>query len=497
MNPIEILQRIKFGERIAEDETENLLKYFLETEDWRRVISGEVDVIYGNKGAGKSAIYSILEKNRDKLFDNNILLTTAENPRGSTVFEGLSIQPPTSQTEFVRLWKLYFLIITVSEFSDWGVENSHFRELKNILSDSDLIPAQKGLRAILKKCRDYISNLMTVESLEPGVGLNEVSGLPDDIHLKISFREPSKKELAAGIKSIEALYETLDKGLKESKFTLWIAVDRLDVAFTENLELETNALKALFKAYRDMASLDNLKIKIFLRSDVWRRITEEGIREGSHITKSLTIAWNREALVNLITRRILNNEDILIEFGLDYEEIINDFDKQEELFYRLFPNQIDIGDKKPKTIDWIIGRLRDGQGINAPRELVHLFNEARQEQIKRIQLGQNDLEGENLIGRNAFKSALNIVSKVRLEQTLYSEYPTLRKYIEALEGEKTEQQIDSLKTIWATDDEQTNNIAKKLTDIGFFEMKGDKRSPRYWVPFIYRGELKMIQGKAE
>lgn len=114
MTQLEILQRIKFGERIAEDETENLLKYFLETEDWRRVLGGEVDVIYGNKGAGKSAIYSILEKNKDELFDKNILLTTAENPRGSTVFEGLSIEPPTSQIEFVRLWKLYFLIITVS-----------------------------------------------------------------------------------------------------------------------------------------------------------------------------------------------------------------------------------------------------------------------------------------------------------------------------------------------------------------------------------------------
>lgn len=497
MTKLEILQKLKFGERIAEDETENLLKYFLETEDWRRVIGGEVDVIYGNKGAGKSAIYSILEKNRDELFDRNILLTTAENPRGNTVFEGLSIHPPTGQIEFVRLWKLYFLIITVSEFSDWNVKNKHFLELQNILEDSDLIPAHKGLRAILKKCRDYISNIMRVESLEPGVGLNEVSGLPADIHLKISFREPSTKELAAGIKSIETLYEILDKGLKEEKFTLWIAVDRLDVAFTENLELEANALKALFKTYRDLAMLENLKIKIFLRNDIWKRITEEGIREGSHITKSLTLEWNRESLVNLITRRILNNKEIIIQYNLEYQAVVDKFSEQEKLFYRLFPNQIDIGDKKPKTIDWIVGRLRDGKNINAPRELVHLFNEARQEQIKRIQIGQNDLDDENLIGRAAFKAALITVSKVRLEQTIYSEYPTLRKYIELLEGEKTEQQLTTLSSIWTTSQEDTLEIAKRLIDIGFFELKGDKRNPRYWVPFIYRGELKMIQGKAE
>lgn len=496
MTKLELLQQIKFGERIAEDETENLSRYFLETEDWRRVKGDEVDIIYGNKGAGKSAIYSILEKNRDDLFDKNILLTTAENPRGNTVFEGLSIAPPTSQIEFVRLWKLYFLIITVSEFKEWNVQNRYFKELQNILEDSDLVPAQKGLRAILKKCRDYISNIMSIESLQPGVGLNEVSGLPEDIHFKISFREPSKKELAAGIKSIETLYEILDNGLKEERFTLWIAVDRLDVAFTENLELETNALKALFKAYRDLSMLNNLKIKIFLRNDIWKRITEDGIREGSHITKSLTLEWNRESLVNLIMRRILNNEDIITQYNLNYHQIIDNFSEQQKLFYRLFPDQIDIGDKKPKTIDWIIGRLRDGNGINAPRELVHLFNEARQEQIKRIQIGHNDLENENLIGRTAFKSALNIVSKVRLEQTIYSEYPTLRKYIEMLEGEKTEQQLETLSKIWSTTQEQTNEIIKRLADIGFFEIKGDKRNPRFWVPFIYRGELKMIQGRA-
>ncbi len=497
MTKLEILQGIKFGERIAEEETDNLEKYFVETEDWRRVFNGEVDVIYGSKGAGKSAIYAILDKNRDKLFDNNILLTTAENPRGNTVFEGLSIEPPTGQTEFVRLWKLYFLVITVSEFDEWELSNKYFIELKEILQASSLIPQQKGLKAILKTCRDYIRNFMNVESMQPGVDLNEVTGLPSGVNFKVSFRETSNNEFLSGIKSIDYLYDLLEKALVESKFILWIAVDRLDVAFTENLELETNALKALFKAYRDLVPLNHLKIKIFLRDDIWRRLTEDGFREASHITKTLTIAWNRESIINLLIRRILNNPEVVSEFNLTRENIIGDLISQEKLFYRIFPDQIDVGDKKPKTLDWILSRLKDGKSVIAPRELIHLLNEARQEQIKRIQIGQNDLEGENIIGRYAFKSALETVSKVRLEQTIYAEYPSLKPLIEKLEGEKTEQRIETLAAIWATSIDQAKADIKRLCDIGFFEERGDKQNSRYWVPFIYRAELKMIQGAAD
>lgn len=493
----EELQEIKFGERIAEEETQNLIKYFVETDDWYRVFQGDIDIIYGAKGSGKSAIYTILDAKTEELFFKNILLTTAENPRGNTVFEGLSIDPPTGETEFVRLWKLYFIVITHTEFEKWDIKNKFFTELRKLLEDSGLIPPQKGLKSILKVCRDYVRQLMNIESLQPGVDLNEATGIPSGVSFKISFREPNKNEVNAGIRSIEELYTLLENALKDSSFTLWIAVDRLDVAFTENIELETNALKALFKVYRDLTTLKYLKIKIFLRDDIWNRLTEVGFREASHITKTLTIVWSKEAIVNLIIRRLLNNQNFIDKFSLDKEDILTDYLKQEALFYRFFPNQVEVGNKKPRTIEWILGHLKDGKGTIAPREVIHLLNEAKQEQIKKLQIGQNDLEGDNLIGRSAFKSALKTVSKVRLEQTIYAEYPSLKLLIQKLETQKTEQRINSLSKIWSKSDDETKIYAKKLVDIGFFEEKGDTQNPRYWVPFIYRNELKMIQGAAE
>ena len=60
MDKFELLKSISFGERVAEDEINELAKYFVETDQWGRMVKGEIDVVRGAKGAGKSAIYSLL-----------------------------------------------------------------------------------------------------------------------------------------------------------------------------------------------------------------------------------------------------------------------------------------------------------------------------------------------------------------------------------------------------------------------------------------------------
>src|SRR5439155_10065835 len=95
--------------------------------------------------------------------------------------------------------------------------------------------------------------------------------------------------------------------LGKANYKLWILLDRLDVAFADSPDLETNALRALFKTYLDLTGLDNIRLKIFLRSDIWKRITKSGFRESSHITRHATITWTDPFLLNLVIRRVLSN----------------------------------------------------------------------------------------------------------------------------------------------------------------------------------------------
>jgi len=498
MEKLEILSQIDFGQRIAEDESDQLQRYFMMTDPWKRVSSGEIDVIYGPKGSGKSAIYSVLENETDKLFEKGILIISAENPRGNTVFSGLTTNPPTSEIEFINLWKLYFILITHTVLSDWSIKDENTDEIGRVLTESQLISSNNAsLRTILSASFNYIRQLSRIESIQPGIELNELSGVPNGINFKISFREPTFNEQKSGIVSAERLFELLDNALKKANISLWILIDRLDVAFSEDIELETNALRALFKVYNDIKPHTKIILKVFLRNDIWKRITRDGFREASHITKTITIDWNKESILNLIILRILNNEILLEYLDIDRDAVLKDIHAQEEVFYRLFPDQVDQGAKKPKTLDWIISRVKDGQGVTAPREVIHLINEAKTEQIKKLQLGEDDLTDENIIGRSAIKSALESVSKVRLEQTIYAEFPSLTPYIQQLENEKAEQTIETLSNIWQKSEPEAQQIAKELHFIGFFEERGTKQEPRYWIPFMYRSELNITQGAAD
>ena len=122
---------------------------------------------------------------------------------------------------------------------------------------------------------------------------------------------------------------------------------------------------------------------------------------------------------------------------------------------------------------------------------------AKDLQIQKLERGGEEPEGEILIDRSAFKEALPQVSKVRYEQTLIAEHPDMADYLKQLEGEKCEQTVDTLARLWKIERSDAAVIGKRLVDIGFFESRGSKEAPSFWIPFLYRGALDLVQGKAE
>lgn len=496
MTTKEIIQRVSFGESIAEQEAEKLKDYFLQTEFWNSIRNGNNDIVYGAKGAGKSALYTSLTNDSSNLFDENILVVLAENPTGNTAFSNLKSDPPTSESEFIRLWKLYFLVIAVSVLDDYSINDSYSKRVKEILRDCDLIPAQNRLSSFLKACFDFVKSFRNGKEVSTTAEFDPISGMYSGQKFSLSFGEPSRSDFEKGLIPIEHVYELLQSSLKSNGIRLWIMIDRLDVAFLESEELETNALRALFKAYLDLARFVEIKIKIFLRDDIWKRIVNEGFREASHITKFQSLSWTRDSLLNLLIRRILDNLDLVRFFNLDKERILSDMNKQEELFYKLFPEQIDVGSRKSKTLEWVLSRTKDGKGINTPRELIQLFTHARLIELKKQDNGINELQGQNILSRQSIKEAVVSVSKQRMEQTIYAEFPDLKGYMEMLKGDKAEHTPETLASKWNLSVADATGIAKKLENIGFFEPRGDLRNQRYRIPFLYRPYLEIIQGSA-
>lgn len=365
------------------------------------------------------------------------------------------------------------------------------------LEGADLIPPDGTLSSIIRRSLDYVRLLLRVESVEGGFKINPLTGQPDGLIGKITLREPAAKESKLGLESIDRLLALANEALESAGYKLWILLDRLDVAFAETSELEANALRALFKAYMDLASLNQIKLKIFLRSDIWKRITESGFRESSHITRHATITWTEQSLLNLIIRRVLNNSDIREFYGVTESEILSNYDAQVAFFYRAFPDKVDPGQRKAKTFDWMLSRTKDALGIAAPRELIHLLTSVQDVQLGKYDVGTPEPAGSQLFDRSCFKEAMFEVSRVRVEQTLYAEYPDTKPWIEEVEGEKAEQSVGTLADLWDVDGDEAMRRAVRLVEIGFFEALGRKDSPRFKVPFLYRNYLALLQGKAD
>lgn len=493
----DILKSASFGSRVAEEENDQLESYFVETKQWSKLLNGSIDIVFGPKGAGKSALYSLLVKQKEHLrLQRRIIVLAAENTRGSPIFRDLTIVPAPTEEQLRAMWKLYFLCI-VAEYARHAL-----RDLKitfppaegvfSILTNNKLLPPSGGtltqkLRAVMEYIQKRLPSLEATIT-EPNSGI-ALSG-------KITFAEPTSEQRSLGYRSIDDLIETINRSMKQVDIKAWLVLDRLDVAFADSPDLEANALRALFRCYLDFSSHDWFCLKIFLRNDIWSKIVAEGFREASHVTRNVTITWDQPALVNLIVRRLLNNNSICKYYDVDPATVLNNSNEQVKFFDRVFPDQIGAGQKRPKTIDWMLSRTADGSRQTAPRELIHLLLESQDQQIKLYELGGSEPPEPWLFERNAISSAVPEVSRARYAQTLCAENPNLKPFMDKLERGKTQHTSATLAALWGIPAEEATEKAEALTEVGFFERKETRTSTAYHVPFLYRDALKLKQGSA-
>lgn len=480
MNKLDVLKSTNVGERIAENESEGLSKYFLKTYLWEQILENEVDIVFGCKGSGKSAIYNFLAGQDNEIFDRSGILALAENPRGTVAFKDLNTTPPTGEAEFKSIWKLYFVLIISQKLQEFKYNDKHLKIVLDKLQDSNLIPRRPGFTSLVKMVRDYISRA----TLESSLSLNENTGLIDNISMKISLSEPSLKLADKGIVSIDYLFECLNNSLNDNGFKIWVAIDRLDAIFQENFKLEANALKTLFQVYIDLMGYENIRLMIFFRDDIWNRIIDDGFRESSHLTKKELITWDESALFHLIMSRFIKNENLLNYFDLKLEDV-NTREQQYDLFKKIFPKQTEQNGEF--DFNWLIKKIEDGNRNSSPRELIHLINLAIKQEIKFL-IEEGEDKSDCFIREEALWRALREVSKTKLD-TVLSEYPKLQVFINRLKKKKIRSTPADLKIYWECSKKDVKIISDNLIKIGILRDENEfkpEKDPVYFIPFLYR-----------
>jgi hypothetical protein len=359
------------------------------------------------------------------------------------------------------------------------------KALDALLNDVGLRVADDAPEAVFSRLVNVVRRYLKPKSAEVAVTLSS-EGIPI-VTPKVEFDEKGEQQTKERLVDHHHALGLLNDVLKEVGVTVWLVLDRLDEAFQGYPKTELPALRALFRTYLDLLEFDALRVKLFVRNDLFRRIIQGGFVNLTHINaRKIDIVWDDEDLFDLLYRRICGNKDFLGNAGLQNAT-------REEIFNTIFPTQVDVGEKRPETWAWILSRIRDGAGIKPPRNLIDLARKAREAQLRREDREPREFaSGEPLISGDSLKRALDALSNQRVEDTLLAEAGENAIWIEKFRDGKAEHNDASLAKTLGLPTEEARRITKILPQIGFLEQIGDV----YKVPMLYRDGLAIIQGKA-
>ncbi|MGC2548457.1 MAG: hypothetical protein WA426_21640, partial [Silvibacterium sp.] len=405
-------------------------------------------IIAGDKGTGKTALYRILKKRSRELNElRTTHVVTAFNLTGNPMFQELIRVPEQTEGQYIAFWKTYFLSLVGNWMLDQRdiVRQSSVQRIESFLIRSNLKTIDTTPQGIFSKLVSLIPK-GPVKSVEMDMGLAE-SGMPH-MKPKVEFADSSVQpvsffgvEYFAGLKLLEA-------SLKESNLNIWIALDRLDEAFQGFPRVEVPALRALLRTYLDLREISNLSLKLFLRKDLFRKVIGRGFVNLTHVNaRKVEIIWHDEDLKHLLIARVKDSEEVVKDLGL--AGLDND-----SAFSILFPTKVSQGKKQSTTWNWMMSRIRDGNGVIAPRNLVDLVEKARADQVQcDLRSPREYTTGVTLIEADSVKRAHKLLSKDRVEDTLLAESPDLSPLLEKFRNKKAEYDIASIGALLSVDEE--------------------------------------------
>lgn len=481
----EILKSLDLGSSVAEHD-DALEAYFIETDVFRTLVEDKHDIVAGDKGTGKTALYRILQQRYTALLAETEVLA-GFNPAGQPVFQRLTVGDPMSEGQYMTLWKAYVLslvgnwVLAINE----GALSHKMEELDALLKKTGLSSPDDSANTIFSLVVNLFRRLTNPDSVEVTTTITP-DGLPI-VTPRVTFGDdPAPEELIRHDEALRLLNDVLD----EIGYSVWVVLDRLDEAFQGFPDAEVPALRALFRTYLDLADFDRLTLKLFVRKDLFRRIIEGGFVNLTHVNaRKVEIVWDEEDLLDLLCRRFRENREFIAALELA-EEVSN-----EDLFNAVFPRQVDQGSRRPTTWNWMLARIRDGNHIAPPRNLIDLVKKAQEAQQRSEQRGATEYETgaqAGVIQSDAIKKGLAALSKERVEDTLLAEAGSFAPLIDRFRDGRAEHNDESLARTLGVPIEKVREEAKPLFELGFLEPTGDT----FKVPMLYRGGLSITQGKA-
>ncbi|MEO0180519.1 MAG: hypothetical protein ABIM74_08110 [candidate division WOR-3 bacterium] len=408
MNKQEQLNKLlheAFGFTAAEDERNLLPQFFTQTRNYLEFLSGSYDIVLGLKGSGKSAmlLFTYHEWVERRVLQDKFLIL-ANSVSGTPVFEE-TLRDTEEADEYKALlaWRSYLLSVLSGELPEEVFRKS--RTLKEWQSELRKLGLWFSKGDELRKRWDtVISRLNGLRRIKArsDLGFTPTGGVTGGgVEFEAEFSDDPSLRNFPKASELYRLMEMADKGFGEANIEVWILMDRLDLIYHDDPKVEKIIMRSLLETYRTMRHFKNMKLKVFLRSDLFEDATAEGFRNLDHLYPSITkIYWDSDGLMRLIQKRV--------------DQVLGS-----EI--RFLPENMGRG----PAWSWIYNRLTlfpEGEESVSPRDVIVFLNMAINKEMSYAQ------ENNTLLSPKSLKEAFPEFSKWRL-QMAYSEVRGLQEIL--------------------------------------------------------------------
>lgn len=481
------LKETKAGSEDTFNTMEDFKKRFVFKDEFSFIFRDEKFVILGNKGEGKSALFSLLKH--------------------SLVYN--------AYIKYLRNERILNFV------GEWDVSSWIFIEGFSAPGSNNNFPTKKDFETVYHKCKnnpDWFENFwecLTLFTLEDYFKLEPktFTGIEELIN---KFDNPQ---------TVSCVYEKLKNiNSQEEKKKVYLIYDYLDVHVSQIPEIRGKVISGLLSMWQKWYNINrNIKCKVFLRNDIYDQ--EVIVGNKTHLDDyKVNLMWDYNQLLKLVLKYLLSEFNEIRE-ELSYviekeDEVLGVFitDRQEKIFEAIESIfGVSIHGGFASTITWIKNHLSDSNGNITPRTMLWVLSiGAMFEKANAKYINEKDV----LIHGYSLKYALKGNSDLLAEDSISSkkvkelreEYGELYEYIEPLhlklEGKRVP--IEGYELLKAFDSisiekEQAlreryqrilhpQDVVKRLEAIGVIsEYKRNRDRIQYTIPDLYLYGLGLIR----
>ena len=313
----DLVAKLELGDPMAENELSTLGAYYLETDEYQRTRRGEINVVVGRKGSGKTALFAHL---RNKLRNNRANIIIDLKPQSyqlkklkdsilTYLSDGSQSHLITAFWEYILYLEIAYKILEKDEMTH--VNNHHLYEIYNELYRA----YRAGDHSEQGDFSERLANLSNkiVERFE-AAGIKE-GALSNNQITEIVYSHDIKelKEIIMRYLAVKGqtwiLFDNLDKGWATA------GISDADILIIRSL------IDAAREVQKDLNRFDiELYSVVFIRNDVYQLLVRRSADFGKE-TRA-TLDWSDpDRLREMLRRRIITTDGIDSE--ADFESVWN------------------------------------------------------------------------------------------------------------------------------------------------------------------------------